>query len=185
MVTIDGVDFKIDEPLPFDDCWFSYKYNHAGLRYEMGVCIQTGWIVWLNGPFPPGEYSDLAITRMGLNQALERDEKYLADSGYREPDGWAESPNGLNNEDQKMKQKARVRHECINGWFKNFGVLKQCFTMHHRSKHGMVTRAIANVLQMKIKSDDPPFQVVYDDNTYVFKHTISLTLLGWKRVLQQ
>ena len=52
--TIDGTDFKVWEPHPFNPDYFSHKYNHAGVRYEIGICIKTGWIVWINGPFPCG-----------------------------------------------------------------------------------------------------------------------------------
>ena len=50
--------------------------------YEIGVCIQTGWIVWKNGPFPCGSWSDLKIAREWLVHELLDDDKCVADLGY-------------------------------------------------------------------------------------------------------
>ena len=66
-ITVDGTDFRIREPHPFNkERWFSKKFKGPGVRYEVGICIQTGWIVWLNGPFPCGEFPDLKIAKMEL-----------------------------------------------------------------------------------------------------------------------
>lgn len=44
-VSLDGADFKIEEPTPFSPKWFSHKFKGPGLRYEVGLCIRTGYIV--------------------------------------------------------------------------------------------------------------------------------------------
>ena len=80
----------------------SHKFHRARVRYELGVSIQSGDIVWLNGPFPCGSFADQKIA--------------LASS---------ETPNGLNNYDQYMKKVARSRHETVNGRFKQWGELRQ------------------------------------------------------------
>ena len=82
MMTVDGTDFWIPEPSPFDRKWFSHKFNHAALRYEMALCIQTGWIVWTNGPFCAGSYSDVKIFRAGLKRELDLYECVEVDRGY-------------------------------------------------------------------------------------------------------
>jgi len=84
LVTIDGTDFRIFEQMPFDSKWFSQKFKGPGLRYEVGVCIQTGWIVWINGPFPAGNWTDLNIAHHGVNYRLDCGKKYLADGGYHD-----------------------------------------------------------------------------------------------------
>ena len=147
-MSIDGTDFKINEPTPFSSKWYSHKLKHAGLRYEVGVCLQTGWIVWTNGPYRPGQWPDLPISRDGLTDALDDDELFLADGTYRDGHGWADTPTGLNNADQRMKAKARARHERVNGLLKNFHCLRDCFR-HHRTKHGRVFMACANIVQAR------------------------------------
>ena len=61
LITINGVDFLINEPTPFSPVWYSHKFDGPALRYELGVCIQTGWICWLAGPFPAGDFPDQEI----------------------------------------------------------------------------------------------------------------------------
>lgn len=161
-VTIDGVDFRILEPTPFSPCWYSHKHNGPGVRYEIGLCIQTGWIVWVNGPFPCGEWPDLRIARESLIFALDDEEMYCADGGYSDGAQYAETPTGLNNYDQWMKSVARSRHETVNSRFKRFAILSNCFR-HDRHLHGSVFMAIANITQLGITTDEPLFHVDYYD----------------------
>jgi hypothetical protein len=93
LVTVDGTDFRIYEQTPFDKKWYSQKFNGPAVRYEVGVCIQTGWIVWVNGPFPAADWPDLNIAREGINHELDPSEKYVADGVYRGAHGWSETPN--------------------------------------------------------------------------------------------
>ena len=59
-MSVDGTDFKINQPQNFDKKWFSNKFKGPGLRYEIALNIQTGNIIWTHGSFPPGAYKDLA-----------------------------------------------------------------------------------------------------------------------------
>ena len=69
----------IQEQSPFSPRWYSHKLNGPGLRYEIGISLVTGWIIWVNGPYPAGEFNDLQITRLGLLNALDHDKYFLAD----------------------------------------------------------------------------------------------------------
>lgn len=163
LVTIDGTDFKIREPSPWDEKWYSHKINHAGLRYEVGICIQTGWIVWINGPYPPGDWPDSEIARDGVCHELDDGEKFLADGTYAICEGYSDTPTGHRTYDQYMRQKARSLHERINGAFKVFGALAQTFR-HRRDKHGLVFMAAANLVQASIIVHGAPFRVEYHDH---------------------
>jgi hypothetical protein len=59
----------------------------------------------------------LAISRDGLNQALDVGELFLADGTYSNGNGWSDTPNGLNNANQHMRAVARAPHEDVNGVF--------------------------------------------------------------------
>jgi hypothetical protein len=166
LITLDGTDFRIREPSPFEGKWFSHKFRGPGLRYEVGVCIQTGWVVWVNGPFPCGSYSDLKIARLGIQRQLDAGEMYVADGGYRDGRTFGDTPTGYNNDDQRMKALARARHEVINSRLKQWGVLKQVFR-HNLDNHGKIFFAIANVTQLSIETYGPPFEVLYNDRTSV------------------
>ena len=61
LVRVDGTDFWICEPKPFAKDISSHKFVKAGLCYEVGVCVQTGLIVWINGPFAAGKYNDITF----------------------------------------------------------------------------------------------------------------------------
>ena len=90
--------------------WWSHKFNGPGLRYEIGVCIQTGWIVWVNGPYPAGQWPDLRIARGSLNQLLDAGERFIADGGYRDSHGPAITPTVRHEYVDRMKAHARARH---------------------------------------------------------------------------
>jgi hypothetical protein len=39
-VTVDGTDFRINEPTDFSTKWFSHKFKDPGLRYEVAISIK-------------------------------------------------------------------------------------------------------------------------------------------------
>lgn len=162
LITVDGTDFKIQEPSPFDPSYYSHKFQHAGLRYEIGICIKTGWIVWVNGPFPCGAWPDLRIARSALHGMLLAGEMYLADGGYREPNGYNITPSGYHDFEDKQRADARARHETINGMFKVFKSLNDMWR-HQREKHSYVFHAVANVVQIAIRDHSRAFEVDYDE----------------------
>ena len=44
--------------------------------------IKTGYLVWINGPFPAGAFPDVTIFRSCLAHELDEDERAEADDGY-------------------------------------------------------------------------------------------------------
>jgi hypothetical protein len=115
LIMLDGTDFPIMEPKLFSPAWYTHKMNGPGLRYEIGICIQTGWVVWANGPFPCGAWPDLHIARAELLKRLARNEMYIGDGGYNDGRELASTPTGRNTPMDKMESLVRVRHETING----------------------------------------------------------------------
>src|SRR5687767_9700831 len=140
-VSVDGTDFGIYEPQPFSPHWYSHKINAAGVRYEVGIAIHTGWIVWIHGPFPCGEWSNLRIMRETIIYALDTDEYLLGDGGYNDRRNYTVTPTGINNYLEHMKSVVRARHETCNGRFKTWQILSNEFR-HNISKHGPSFRAI-------------------------------------------
>jgi hypothetical protein len=159
-VTLDGTDFAIQEPSPFNPGWYSHKFKGPGLRYELGVAIATGWIVWINGPFPCGSWPDLKIARHGIQLYMDPGEKYIADGGYRDGQQFGRTPTGLNNEQQRLEGILRARHETVNGRFKCWAALNGTFR-HDVHLHKKVFFSIANIVQIVIEEESPPFQVSY------------------------
>ena len=132
----------------------------------MCTCIQTGWIVWINGPFPCGAWNDLKIALNDLVHMFVGDERAVADSGYRGHPHFFDTPwKYLDNVHQKTrKAQARARHECVNRRFKQWGALSQRFR-HSLTKHGVVFTAVANIEQLKME-DSPMWQVEYYDRIH-------------------
>jgi DDE superfamily endonuclease len=158
LMTIDGVDFKIPEPIPFDEMWFSHKFNGPGLRYEIAVAINTGDIVWFNGPFPAGAFPDLKIFRSALKYHLDAGEMVVADRGYvGEPRIY--TPDYPRNYSHKnFMRRARARHEAINRMMKTFQCLKQV-NRHGRHKHHLLFQSVLVLTQICIQNGRRPFQV--------------------------
>ena len=54
LVSVDCTDCKIREPGPYarkaSKVWFSFKFKGPGLRYEIGINILSGLMVWVGGP---------------------------------------------------------------------------------------------------------------------------------------
>ena len=83
--SVDGTNFKINQPQNFNRKLFSHKFRGPGLCYEVALNIQTGGIVWSHGLFPPGAHTGLAIFLQGLAHRLEPGERVEAGKGHR---GW-------------------------------------------------------------------------------------------------
>ena len=148
-ISVDGTDCRIQEPSPFNPKWYSYEFKGPGVRYEVGVGLQTGWIVWVNGPYPCGAWADLKIARDLFVQALAPGETYVADGMVH-----AEAATGLNaNDDQEMMNLARARHETVNCRLQRFGVLSQVFRHGSTEKHALCFHSIANIIQIELILD--------------------------------
>ena len=79
---VDGTDFWICELKPFAKDFYSHKFANTGLHYEVGVCIQTGLIVWINGPFVVGKYNDITIFQSKMIYKLLDWEIVEMDQGF-------------------------------------------------------------------------------------------------------
>ena len=132
------------------------------MRYEFGICIQTGWIVWVNGPYPAGEWSDLAIARSSLMQLLEPWERFIADGGYRDRSGSAVTPTGQHAFHDRQRATVRARQETVHGRLKCWGALSQrC--RHGLQKHGIIVHSIATITQLSLMNSERTFDVDYEE----------------------
>jgi len=169
LCTVDGTDFQTTRQGNMKIFW-GHKIKNSGLRYELAICIKTGWIVWIHGPFPCGDWPDIKIFRHGIKIFLDENERVEADDGYQGDDPkLIEVPAGIryqSNDLQKAAAKlARARHETGNNLLKQFGVLKNIFK-HELGKHSMCFRACAVLTQLSIElGAKRMFDVaeVYDD----------------------
>ena len=162
LVMVDGTDFWICEPKPFAKDFYSHKFAKAGLRYEVGVCIQNGLIVWINGPFVLGKYNDITNFQSKMIYELLDREMVKADQGY------VGQPNkicvkyeiGVSENQFKAKTKAMARGETINRKLNIFCVLTNRY-IDKISMHSYVFGAVAVLMQSSLTSVSLIFKVDY------------------------
>jgi hypothetical protein len=84
-MTIDGTDFRIQQKgaARKGNLFGSHKYaGKSALRYELGVDILAGNLVWVEGPYPAGAWNDIKIVNNVLSRCLEPGERIEANNGY-------------------------------------------------------------------------------------------------------
>lgn len=149
-VSLDGTDFPIREPQPFNKKWFSHKFNAAGIRYEIGISIAEGEIVWASGGFPCGEWNDLKIAK-DLYLKYAKKEITLADKGYRLKPYFKQPSSAI-------EKRILPRHETLNSRIKEFSIMSNRFR-YPLKKHPMVFHAVINVLQVSISNGERLFDL--------------------------
>ena len=143
------------------------KTNGPGLRYEFAVCIKTGDLCWINGPYPCGQKNDLAIFRGGLKTCLEDGERVEADDGYSADDPIScrtrtgLSSRYLNEEQNGVRNTVRARQETAHKRMKQFGSLSGIFR-HDLDLHSNFVYAVATLTQIIFEMGEPLFDVEYN-----------------------
>jgi hypothetical protein len=160
-MTVDGTDFRIPQKgvTTKGNAFASHKYaGKSALRYELGVDILAGNLVWIQGPYPAVN-TDIIIFNKVLRNFLEPGERVEANEGYRGHPHKIKCPGNDTNpaENRGMQGRVRARHETLNGRLKNWGNLSQFFC-HHIMMHGDVFRVCVVVTQLT-----PLFEVEYAD----------------------
>ncbi len=115
--------------------------------------IIDGNLVWLEGPFPAGKFSDITIFWHTLIHHLDPLERVMADDGYvGEAPGKVKCPCTRIDlsVDRAMQSNVRSRHETLNGRFKFWEILKQPFRHDIVMQHGTVFWAIAVIIQLQL-----------------------------------
>jgi len=165
LMSIDGIDCMVNEPWPFDEKWYSQKFNGPGVKYEVGVCINSGRIVWVNGPFVAST-SDVTMFKETLVHLLTDDEGVEDDAGYKGHDKLKGPTVATTSVGRKMKSQVRGRHENVNSRLKIFNVLNIPFRHTNprdkmMEKHGYCFNAIAVITELKFQNGD---SLIYDVN---------------------
>lgn len=164
----------------------SHKFKNSGLRYEVGVGIQGGDIVWVNGPYPCGKYNDIKIFKDGMKKKLSFcEEKVEADDGYRGEDFYIELPKKGTKKQRTEKTLARGRHETVNNRFKFWNVLKERFRQKNDDFHGHIVKTICTITQMEIRTGHSLFPVRYKTVETNKEKEIRLRLLEMKKKSKQ
>lgn len=165
IISVDRVVCRINKPRTDPGKkWYSKKLNKPGLLYELGVAIWSNRLVWINGPFLPGEDTDLTVFRKpgGLKEHIPAGKKAIADRLYSCEREKISTRNPFDAEDvKKFKSRVSARHETFNARLKNIGILNQAFR-HGRggkavAKHKTVFEAICVITQYDLENGQPLF----------------------------
>lgn len=111
-ITTDGVNFLIQEPSPFSAGWFSHKFKGAALLFEVASFICFKNVVWVDGPFMAGSFSNLKMFRCRFKASLLQLETVIADRGYR--DEKVVTP-WILHANKNLHSRLRACHEALNG----------------------------------------------------------------------
>ncbi|KAL7578758.1 hypothetical protein ACA910_015989 [Epithemia clementina (nom. ined.)] len=165
-VSVDGVDMKTWEkkqPLfPVNRRTFSNKFNHEGVKYELGIRVWSGKLVWINGPFRYGVH-DLTVFCHGLLNELADGKMAIADRGYISSKPMEShklaTPNACDSTAlARFKSRARARHETFNLRIKCFDILLETFH-HSLDKHKFAFEAVCVIVQYQIDNGAALFDV--------------------------
>jgi DDE superfamily endonuclease len=170
LISVDGTHCPVMEPWPFDRKWYSQKFNGPGVKYEVGVCIKTGFIVWVNGPFVAST-NDATIFTNGLVHLLTEDEGVEVDAGYKGHPKFKSPSVNISRNQRQQKANVRSRHETINGRLKIYNVLNIAFR-HMKPREEMMEKhkkcfySVAVITQTKFELGETSFDVDYDTAYY-------------------
>lgn len=168
LTSVDGTDCMILRQNACPKAWHSHKFKGPGVRYEIALCILTGDIVWVMGPFPCGDWPDVVIFRFALKHMLEDYERVEADDGYvgEDPKKVKAARSVVHEQDDKIlyvRSCVRLRHETVNKRIKQFKCMQTVFR-HDVEFHGDCFRACAVLTQLSINNGHPLFSVSeYED----------------------
>ena len=121
----------------------------------MGLCIRTGDIVWINGPFPCGRYPESRYHYFSAR--LDDGEKVEAVKGYRGEGQYVNTPA----EGSHIQARVRARHETVNKRLKQWSCLSRSFR-HEGERHQVVFGAVAGITQLALENEEH----LYDVNEY-------------------
>ena len=163
LVSVDGTDFGILEPYPFDPKWKSHKFESAGMQYELTICINTGFIVVFNGPFACGSYNDRKIFNLCLGHELEEWEYIVGNKGYR----GRKAPSGHHGYYDSIQKTVRSQHETVNHRLKQFSCLRERYR-NSRTDHYLYFAPCILIVQIGIEEGNKIFQVEeYEEPVFI------------------
>lgn len=183
-VTVDGTDFRVGDPVPYDGRWNSPKATGAAVKYEVAISIFSGDIVWVYGPHVGGKH-DTSIFREKMRELLEPKEMVIADAGYQGEGSFIFTRKDFYNQlTKKEASQLRARGETCNRRFKQWGILKQVFR-NVPLKHQAAFYAVAVLTQIDIDAGNVLFSLEADNLVKMKKrlpvvlqqNDMSLTLL--------
>ncbi len=168
LISVDGTDVRIPQQgpaIPGNPFSLFKLKGKCGLRYKIGVGILAGNIMWVNGPYAAGKYTDINFFCHGLAHRLDEHKRVEVDNGcIGEAPQKVKCPGCVSNltKNQAMQNRVRSRHKSLNRRLKNWEILTLLYR-HDLMEHGNVFWAIAVITQISINVGEKLFKVNYSD----------------------
>ena len=155
-MTLDGFECPIEQPWDneIQHQYYSRKKKRHTIKYEIGIQLTSGKIVWLVGG-TPGSVHDLSMTRhFGLIPLLLPGEMVLADKAYIGEACFVCPFKGvITNEQAEFNSIISSIRETVEhtiGRIKLFQFLKQQWR-HHVDLHPIATRVVCHALNIELE----------------------------------
>ncbi len=112
-MTVDGTDFHVPQKgtVTKGNAFASHKYGEkSALRYELGVSILGGDLVWIQSPNPTGKYTDIKIFNKVLLHFLDPGKRVETNEGYFGHPDKIKCPQNLGNPVEKWAMQGKGGH---------------------------------------------------------------------------
>lgn len=121
--------------------WYSSSSNEAGSIKKLAICVESGQVVQVIGPFPCRTLDDISIGNICLVHDIYPCGMIIPDRDYS-TSKWIAS-NNWSLHVQNLRHRVHKGHESYNGWLKQFRHLGMPFK-HFISKYSGVCFADLN-----------------------------------------
>ena len=165
VMTVDGTHFAINEPthpeLSQDKDYFSHKKGRSGLCYELGISLFSSNLIWMSGPHKAGENDKTIFVKPeGLKEVLRAEGvKAIGDKFYNGHPNEVSIFNAYDNEEaQKFKARALLRHESFNCLLKQYAILDGRYR-HSMEHFATCFEAVAVICQYRLELECPLYDI--------------------------
>jgi len=166
LASVDGVQCRFHEMkhlhLSKDPGLFAHKFNGPGLGYELALSLFEDKLVWLKGPYRPGEFNDRSMFESELRGKIPAGKKVVADGGYRKKGGdpKVSTTNAHDSRElRKFKARAKSRQENFHSRIKRFEAVNCGVFNHGIDEHQICFEAICVICQYEMDLGFPMFTV--------------------------
>ena len=95
LLTVDRTDYEVAE---LGRTFYTHKFQHSALRYEVSLSVLTEDFCRVSGPYEDGSWPDIKVSRDLLMSHLEKGERVEAEDGYiSQHTQWVKCPKGFEN----------------------------------------------------------------------------------------
>jgi hypothetical protein len=112
LMTVNGTDFRVPQKgtATKGNAFASHKYaGKSAISYELGVSILGGDLVWIQGLYPAGKYTDIKVFNKVLHHFLDPGEQVKANKGYVGHPDKIKCPQNVGTPAVKWVMQGRVR----------------------------------------------------------------------------